>query len=298
VWPEGVIAIVAAVVTLSARHLGRENVAPMERRARALDALRRLPDRPVPRGDGVAHPSDLPSGHVRILAEPPPDAYRRTKADRRTTRGHAQKLRTAEARAAAVVRPTIEIHGRLSPLREHCRVVPSETAVEPALPVMRRSRIRAATIATTMAATGVVIAAIGLNWLPSQSVAERRTPAARAASSAPKSGVKDSSTTHTTVATRVAPVVVRTAGGAVVSVATPYMLMSRTSEKCWVQITDTPGRALFTATLRPGQTQPIPGSETVVMKLGYTPGVTISADGVRLDLHGLPQTANVMFQTS
>jgi hypothetical protein len=34
----------------------------------------------------------------------------------------------------------------------------------------------------------------------------------------------------------------------------------------------------------------------IVVRLGYTPAIVISVDGVTLDLSGLAQTANVDFQ--
>jgi cytoskeleton protein RodZ len=160
---------------------------------------------------------------------------------------------------------------------------------------MRRSRANAVAIAAAVTATIAIIVVVGLNGRTTERAAAPKTPPVRAVSASPRPGT-DTTTSHTTVATRVPPVVVRTANGATVSVPSPFLLMVRASASCWVQVTDSTGRPLFTATLRPGATQPIPGSEPVVMTLGYTPGVTVSVDGVSLDLHALPQTANITFQ--
>jgi hypothetical protein len=47
-----------------------------------------------------------------------------------------------------------------------------------------------------------------------------------------------------------------------------------------------------------GQVQDIPAAQPIVVRLGYTPGVTISVDGVAIDLGQLAQTANVDFRTT
>jgi cytoskeletal protein RodZ len=96
----------------------------------------------------------------------------------------------------------------------------------------------------------------------------------------------------------VAPVVMRTTTGATVSLGSPFLLTLRTTQACWVQITDASGAVVFTETLPPGQEQQIPGSGTIVMKLGNMTGVTISAGNVDLDLGGLPRTADITFQTA
>jgi cytoskeleton protein RodZ len=92
------------------------------------------------------------------------------------------------------------------------------------------------------------------------------------------------------------PVVTRTSNGATVSLRSPFLLTLRTTAPCWVDITDTSGTTLFAATLPGGQQQQIPGSGPIVMKLGNMSAMKISANGVDLDLSGLPQTANVTFQ--
>jgi hypothetical protein len=67
---------------------------------------------------------------------------------------------------------------------------------------------------------------------------------------------------------------------------------------CWVEITDPTGRSLFTGTLRSGQNQLIPSRGPIVVRLGYTPAITIAVDGVDLDLSGLAQTTSINFQST
>jgi hypothetical protein len=52
---------------------------------------------------------------------------------------------------------------------------------------------------------------------------------------------------------------------------------------------------LFTGTLHAGQQQQLPVAGAIVVRLGYTPAMSISVDGVTLDLSGLAQTANLDF---
>ena len=58
------------------------------------------------------------------------------------------------------------------------------------------------------------------------------------------------------------------------------------------------GRSLFTGTLRSGQNQLIPSRGPIVVRLGYTPAITIAVDGVDLDLSGLAQTTSINFQST
>ena len=95
-----------------------------------------------------------------------------------------------------------------------------------------------------------------------------------------------------------APVVARSNNGVTVSVRAPFQITLHANGTCWVQITDPTGHTLFTATLHSGQEQLIPGAEPIVVRLGYTPAVSISVDGVGIDLRGLSQTANLSFQTA
>jgi len=83
-----------------------------------------------------------------------------------------------------------------------------------------------------------------------------------------------------------------------VSVHNPSSLTLRAVAPCWVQITDTAGHTLFTATLQPGQHQQIPISGPLVVRLGNTPAIAISINGAGLDLGGLAQAANLAVQTA
>jgi cytoskeleton protein RodZ len=91
-------------------------------------------------------------------------------------------------------------------------------------------------------------------------------------------------------------VVTRTADGATVALRSPFVLTLRTTAPCWIDVTDTSGTSLFTATLPAGQQQQIPAGAPIVMRLGNMSAVTISVGGVDVDLRGLPQTANITFQ--
>ena len=51
------------------------------------------------------------------------------------------------------------------------------------------------------------------------------------------------------------------------------------------------------ATLHSGQEQHLPVSGPIVVRLGYTPAVTITVDGTGIDLGGLAQTANLDFRS-
>jgi hypothetical protein len=156
-------------------------------------------------------------------------------------------------------------------------------------------RTGAAAIATVVVAMGVLVAAgssgHGASHAPAR-VTREAAPASRVISTPTTSPRKP-------VVTPVAARLTRTtAGGGMVSVHTPFQLTLHATGTCWIQITDTAGRRLFTTTLHPGQEQKIPGAESIVVRLGYTPAITISVDGATLDLSGLSQTANLNFQTA
>jgi hypothetical protein len=156
-------------------------------------------------------------------------------------------------------------------------------------------RTGAAAIATVVVAMGVLVAAGSSGHGASHAsarVTRAAAPASRVASTPTTSARKPSVTPVAARLTRT------TAGGAMVSVHTPFQLTLHATGTCWIQITDTAGRRLFTTTLHPGQEQQIPGAESIVVRLGYTPAITISVDGATLDLRGLSQTANLNFQTA
>ncbi len=101
-----------------------------------------------------------------------------------------------------------------------------------------------------------------------------------------------------TAPARITPVVARSNTGATISVSSPFQLTLQASGTCWVEVTDPSGRTLFMTTLHAGQQQQIPAAGPIVVRLGYTPAVSISVDGTTLDLSGLSQTANLDFQSA
>jgi cytoskeleton protein RodZ len=105
-------------------------------------------------------------------------------------------------------------------------------------------------------------------------------------------------TPTTTVAVPAQPAVALTSAGATVTVHSPFRLTLHATGACWVEVTDPAGKSLFSTTMHAGQVQDIPAAQPIVVRLGYTPGVTISVDGVAIDLGQLAQTANVDFRTT
>jgi len=150
-------------------------------------------------------------------------------------------------------------------------------------------------IAVVLAAI-VVVAAAGLDGHGSANAGASRPPVTTPARAATPTTLRRLST-PTTQPVAVVPVVARSTGGATVTVHSPFQLTLRASGTCWVQVTDTTQRVLFSGTLHAGQQQQLPVAGAIVVRLGYTPAITISVDGVTLDLSGLAQTANVQFQS-
>jgi cytoskeletal protein RodZ len=306
-WPLGVIAGVISAGALAGVFLGRDRMPPMERRLRALALLRDLAEQPRAAIPDLVPPPETPTDHVRILEEgaegdrPParPPATRRTRA-RRAGEPHSS------ASSPEIERPTIEI--RTSAARDP-GVFIAEAAPDTGGRAMTApsshhssrvsSRFSAVAIAAAfvVAVTGVV-AAVALNG---------HTPArAKASNAAPGRAEKPRSLVATTTArpstttstAPVAPVVARSTNGATVSVRSPFRLTLHATGTCWVEITDAAGHTLFTTTLHSGDQQEIPGVGPIVVRLGYTPAMTISVDGTGLDLSGLGQTTNLTFQSA
>ncbi len=117
-WALAVIAGLIVATAIALYLVGRDNVEPMERHLRALDALRDLSEHPRPDIVDVAPPPDIPTDHVRILAEAPVGtrSTRRTSPKRsaaRTTRARPNGRRPVKPRTNATAAqnelPTIEI---------------------------------------------------------------------------------------------------------------------------------------------------------------------------------------------
>lgn len=373
-WALGVIAGLIVATAIALYFLGRDNVEPMERHLRALDALRDLSEHPRPGIVDVAPPPDIPTDHVRILAEAPVGARstRRASPKRsaaRTARARPNGRRTVKPRTGATAArndlPTIEIRPvptrnlqvpegpiakveapqfapgswaalHLSPsepgdepaseLDLEPEPMPTFGAPEPAVgapphtlepfrdPVTAtqwigtRSRaardqlsaIPARVYAVAGSALFVVLLAIVVT---TAALGGRGGPSASAAkppvSPATQPAVASSTTAPpVTAPARIAPVVARSNTGATISVASPFQLTLQASGTCWVEVTDSSGRAMFMTTLHAGQRQQIPATGPIVVRLGYTPAVSISVDGTTLDLSGLSQTANLNFQSA
>jgi cytoskeleton protein RodZ len=153
--------------------------------------------------------------------------------------------------------------------------------------------IGAGTVVVVIAA--VAIAGLGDHGGARTAPSKPPPPAVRRPAAAPTT----TTPTPTTVApARVTPVVSRSTGGGTVSVHSPFRMTLHATGTCWVEITDPTGRSLFTGTLRSGQNQLIPSRGPIVVRLGYTPAITIAVDGVDLDLSGLAQTTSINFQST
>ena len=324
-WALGVIAGLLIVGVLTRHLLARDNVEPMERHLRALETLRDLAEQPRPPLLDIAPAPEMPTDHVRILDNAPADARPTRRAAAKRAPARAGTRRTAKPRATArrpevelptiVIRPAVE-RVMPEPAAEPVAFVAPVAPAAPAAPVApvaaaairepRFSRERpaaipsrihagAAAVATVVLAVGVLVAAGSSDHGTPHAAAKvthNATPARPRAVSTP------ATSPPTTVATPVAIRMTRTTGGATVAVHTPFQLTLHANGTCWIQITDTSGRELFTTTLHSGQEQQIPGAQSIVVRLGYTPAITISVDGASLDLSGLSQTANVNFQTA
>jgi hypothetical protein len=318
VWALGVIASMAAVGALARYFVGRDNVAPMERHIRALDALRDLAQQPRPAAS-EATPPDVPTDHVRILADVPDDERRSRRAPARRSTAKpvwATDLPTIAIRPGGARRtvPSAVPDGDRVPVGPApVTLAPVAAAAAPITspflaPVHAhgrrglgfsgsRSRLYAAGAAAAVVVLIGTLVAIGINGRGTEGAAAPKVPAVGAGPVGATVTTASTATTSTT-APRPAPVVTRTADGATVSLAAPFVLVLRTTALCWVQITDTAGAVLFSDTLPAGHTQQIPGAGPIVMKVGNMAGMTISVDGVDLALGGLPRTADITFQTT
>jgi cytoskeletal protein RodZ len=312
-WPLGVIAGVIAAGAVARLLVGRDKVAPMERRNRALALLRDLAEQPRTIPDLVP-PPEARTDHVRILEEAPAVGRnpRRASSQRPAAR-RARAARGAKPRSsastAAKERTTIEIRSSLA--RVPGVVVGAaepETGAQMAVPSSAShasSRSSSRAVAVALAAAFVlavigVVAAVGLSGHGTARATASKPHQDRAAKPRSVASTPTTSAPSTTAPARVAPVapvVARSTNGATVSVHSPFRLSLRASGTCWVEITDATGHTLFTATLHSGQQQQIPGAGPIVVRIGYTPAMTISVDGIDLDLSGLGQTTNLSFQS-
>lgn len=154
----------------------------------------------------------------------------------------------------------------------------------------------AASALTVVVLAIVVVTTVGTGGHGPARVAT--APVRSSGSTPPSSFAPTTTTPPTTNPASATPLVARTSDGASVTVRSPFRLTLQASGTCWVEVTDATGKSLFTATMRAGQSQDIPDAQTVVVRLGYTPAMTLSVDGVAIDLGQLAQTANVDFRTT
>ena len=315
-WPLGVIAGVISVGAVARLLVGRDKVPPMERRNRALALLRDLAEQPRTIPDLVP-PPEARTDHVRILEEAPAVGRnpRRASAQRPAARrARAQRGAKPRSNAAATAkeRTTIEIRSSLARVPGVVVAAAEPEAGAPAVPsspspassgASSRSWSRAYAVAIAAAfvvAVVGVVAAVGLSGHGKAPAAASKSHQDRAVKPRSVASTPTSAAPSTTARARVvpvAPVVARSNNGATVSVHSPFRLTLRASGTCWVEITDATGHTLFTATLHSGQQQQIPGAGPIVVRIGYTPAMTISVDGIDLDLSGLGQTTNLSFQS-
>ncbi len=333
-WALGVLGAAVAIGAVARSLAVRDNVPPMERHLRALEALRELSEHPTAI-ETVPPSDDFSTDHVRILEGAPTDPRPLRRTSKRPAARTTRSRRPAKTRAAARAetdRPTIQIRpptGRVPSLTpdactEGARPFtgpPAEpppafpepapvdawSALEPARPpgrprvdlarlADRPARVYAAAGVTATVLVAIVVVAAGLGGGGPHRAAA--TPSHPRPALLPATAPSTTASTPTTVVTQVAAVVDRSPTGATVSVHSPFQLTLEANGTCWVEIRDSAGNTLFTATLHSGDRQQIPGSGPIVVRLGYTPAMTISVDGVGLDLGGLAQTADVSFRTT
>jgi cytoskeletal protein RodZ len=336
-WAFGVFAGLLGAGALAWYIAGRDNVAPMERHLRAIDALRDLAEHPRPAETHLEPPPDMPSEHIRILDQPPAGVRPARRGTTRRATAGASRARPAARRSTKSrtstppstppdERTTIEIRpltpripvsppvailtfDAISPPPDGVSPAtgPSATAPEPGPRATQRrtallDRINSGSRSTYAAvASAVLVVVVVLLVAAGLGNHHNRAGAARrAAAPPPPTSVAPTTTSTPTTTTPIqaASVVARSGNGATISVRSPFQITLHATGTCWVEVTDPTGRTLFNETLHSGQEQLIPGATPIVVRLGYTPAMSIAVDGVGLDLTGLSQTANLNFQTA
>jgi hypothetical protein len=328
----GVIATVGVFAAVIRYFQVREDVPPMQRHARALEALRDLSEHPRPSVDLAIQP-EMPIDHVRILDDVPAGSRRVRKPS--ATRAATKNRRSTRSRAAAVAgRPTIQIRvsadrprplGAGLPAPVHAAPTdPGPELPESALPKSalpeptvqqhvladvafgerfgrRRAPVVPARAWAVVSAVGVVGAAVTLGIVltsggrnAASGAAPTTAPRRSSPSSiAPTTAPSRTSSTSVAVAT---PVVALTPNGATVTVHAPFRLTLTASAPCWVQITDPTGTHLFSSTMQAGRSQDIPVTRAVTLQLGNAPAMTIAIDGAAITPATLARVANITFQ--
>jgi cytoskeletal protein RodZ len=332
----GVIATVGVFAAVIRYFQVREDVPPMQRHARALEALRDLSEHPRPSVDLAIQP-EMPIDHVRILDDVPAGSRRVRKPS--ATRAATKNRRSTRGRAAAVAgRPTIQIRvsaDRPRPLGASLPApvptsptgpgpeptVPESTIPKSARPEptvsehgladvafaerfgRRRAPVVPARAWAVVSAVGVVAVAVTLGIVLTsggRNAASGAAPTTAPRRSSPSSlapTTAPSRTSSTSVAVAT-PVVALTPNGATVTVHAPFRLTLTASALCWLQITDSTGTQLFSTTMQGGQSQDIPVTRAVTLQLGNAPAMRLAIDGVAITPTTLARVANIAFQTT
>jgi len=327
----GVIATVGVFAAVIRYFQVREAVPPMQRHARALEALRDLSEHPRPPVDLAIQP-EVPIDHVRILDDVPAGSRRVRKPS--PTRAATRNRRNTRHRAAAAAdRPTIQIRvsadrprplavARPAPIHAApaaagaAGTLPEPDISQPTVPgheladlafAERVGRRRGAVVVparayAALAAVGVVVVAVVLGIV--FTTGGRNAAGGAAPTTAPRHSPPSSlvaTTTPNTSSTTVAvptPLVALTPNGATVTMRAPFRLTLTASGLCWVQITDPTGARLFSTTMQAGQSQDVPVTRPVTLQLGNAPEMTLAIDGAAITPSTLARVANIAFRTT
>jgi len=327
-WVIIVVVGLLLIATIVNRMGARDRTPPLVRHEKALAALAELSHQPRPAVPDTPS-ADLPAGHIRILSEAPPPAPRKRPARRPAAASRRTKTASARARhpsgararptpAAESARPTIHIGfdapdepAGIDPAVADEHGTDAEPVVMPAFaptalpavplatthPTTRRHDRRLVTRTAVVAAVIVGGGAVGMALAGGGNAHRKNTSPPRRVSTQ----VTAPATTAVPVPTTAAPPAqlaaqVTATGDANVSVpGSSFTLAMHATGMCWVQVSAANGQTLFTGTLYPGQDQQLIGTAPLVVRLGNTPGMTLTINGTALDLNGVAKTANVHF---
>ncbi len=316
-WASGVI-IVSLVAAAVVRYLRwRDEAPPMERHFRALEVLRDLSEHPHPVADLVTQ-VESSTGHVRIVGEAPPASRARLRATARATgprpagksRRPARAAGTGAARSRAARRPPSP-PDLFAPCIPPAPKIPApeiraaEITPRRTDPIPMHVRAGVGATAVALATVGIVVgsgyadrASARVTATPPRSADARPVVAPTAPPGTAPPATAPPATAPPTVPGVVTPLVTDTPSGATVTVPGPFRLTLRATGTCWVEITDAAAKTLLSTTMHAGQQQELPGVQAILVRLGYTPAMTIAVDGAAIDLGRLAQTTAVDFRTT
>jgi hypothetical protein len=75
----------------------------------------------------------------------------------------------------------------------------------------------------------------------------------------------------------------------------PFTLTLHASGPCWIGVTNAAGQYVFQQTLQAGQERQVSGAPPLTVRMGNTRVITMTMNGVRLDLTNVGHTANLRF---